>query len=127
MLIPALLAALLCGALVYCLLTMAAARSYLAVRPPALLSAPPISVLRPLRGWDEGLEENLRSYFAQDYPEFELLCAVHHPGDPAVPVFESVRAEFPSGPPARLIIAGESPGPNAKAFSLQCLMDEGRQ
>lgn len=115
---------LLIGSMVYCLLTIVAARSYLAVRPPALQAAPPVSVLRPLHGMDEGLEENLRSYFAQDYPEFELLFAVHHSDDPAVPVFEKVRAEFPAGPAARLIITGEPPGPNAKAFSLQRLTDE---
>lgn len=127
MTIPAvLLAALLAGSLVYCLMTIAAAHRYLAVRPPALVSAPPVSVLRPLHGVDEGLEENLRSYFAQDYPEFELIFAVHHPEDVAVPVFERVRAEFPSGPPAYLIITGEPPGPNAKAFSLQRLTDEAR-
>ena len=121
-----LFAAFLFGSLVYCVLTVIAARRYLTVRPPALLVAPPVSVLRPLHGMDEGLEENLRSCFAQDYPEFELIFAVHHADDPAVPVFEKVRAEFPAGPPARLVITGESPGPNAKAFSLQRLTDEAR-
>lgn len=118
--------ALLLGSLVYCLLTVIAARRYLAVRPAALLFVPPVSVLRPLHGFEDGLEENLRSCFAQDYPEFELIVAVHHADDSAVPVFEKVRAEFPAGPPARMVITGEPPGPNAKAFSLQRLTDEAR-
>jgi ceramide glucosyltransferase len=118
--------ALVASSLVYCLLTVIAVRVYLAVRPPALLFAPAISVLRPLHGVDDGLEENLRSCFAQDYPEFELLFAVHTAEDAAVPVFERVRAEFPAGPPARLVITGDPPSPNAKAFSLQRLTDEAR-
>jgi ceramide glucosyltransferase len=118
--------ALVASSLVFCLLTVIAVRGYLAVRPPALLFAPPISVLRPLHGVDDGLEENVRSCFAQDYPDFELLFAVHTADDPAVPVFERVRAEFPAGPPARLVITGDPPSPNAKAFSLQRLTDEAR-
>jgi ceramide glucosyltransferase len=117
---------LLFFSLVYCLLTIVAAHRYREVRPPELRSAPPISVLLPLHGMDEGLEENLRSYFAQEYAEFEIVSAVHHPDDPAAAVFEKVRAEFPAGPPARLIITGEPPGPNAKAFSLQRLTEEAR-
>jgi ceramide glucosyltransferase len=124
--ITALLAALLAGSLVYCVLTVLAARRYLAVRPPELRAPVPISVLKPLYGLDEGLEENLRSFFVQQYPEFEILLAVHRADDPAVPVAEKLRREFSHGPVARLIVTGEPPGPNAKAFSLQRMMAEAR-
>ncbi len=113
----------------YCVLTVVAARRYLAMRPPQppeSKALPPISVLKPLYGLDEGLEENLRSFFAQDYPDFELLFAVHRADDPAVAVVERLRREFPRGPAARVIVTGEPPGPNAKAFSLQRMMAEAR-
>ncbi len=124
--ITTILLALLTGSLVYCVLTVLAARRYLAIQPPTLRFPMPISILRPLSGLDEGLEENLRSLFEQEYSEFEILLAVHHADDPAVAVVEKVRSEFPGGPPVQLIVTGESPGPNAKAFSLECLLAKAR-
>ncbi len=117
---------LLAGSLVYCVLTIVAARNYLAVPPPQPGQRVPISVLKPLHGVDEGLEENLRSFFQQDYGDYELLFAVHQADDPAVAVLERVRAEFFQEPPSRLIVTGEPPGPNAKAFSLARMVAEAR-
>jgi ceramide glucosyltransferase len=121
-----LLTALLAGALVYCLLTVLAARRYLAVPDEVLSHTPPISILKPLAGHDEGLEENLRSFFVQAYPEWEILFAVHRADDPAVAVVEKLRREFPARPSTRLIVTGEPPGPNAKVFSLERMTDEAR-
>jgi ceramide glucosyltransferase len=85
-----------------------------------------VSILKPLYGLDEGLEENLRSFFAQDYPEYEVLLGVHTADDPAVPVAEKVIREFSGSVSARLIVTGESPIPNAKSFSLNRLVREAR-
>jgi len=117
-----LLSALLLGSLTYCVLTIFAVRNYLSVPPPVLHHTPGISILRPLHGADQDTEENLRSCFVQDYPDFEILIAVYRANDPAVEVFERIRAEFPDGPAARLVVTGESPVPNAKAHSLNFLI-----
>jgi len=122
--VTTLLGVLLAGSLAYCLLVVVAAQRYLAVRPPRLQTAPPISVLKPLFGLEEGLADNLRSFYKQEYPQFEILLAVHEADDPAAQVAEQVRSEFPNEPPARLLITGEPPGPNAKAFSLKRMMAE---
>jgi ceramide glucosyltransferase len=123
--VAAVLLALVAGSFVYCLLVVVAVRRYLAARPPRLLRAVPISMLKPLHGLDEGLEENLRSYFQQDYPEFEILFAVREAGDPAVAVVEKLCQEFPDVC-ARLLVTGEPPYPNAKVFSLDLMMAQAR-
>ena len=115
------LLALLAGALVYSGLTVIAALRYLAVRPPDLRSAEPVSILKPLHGLEADLESNLRTFFEQDYPSFEILFAVRDANDPAVPVVEKLRQEYPKVP-SRLLITGEPPYPNAKVFSLDRML-----
>ena len=116
-----LLLALVAGSLVYCVLTIVAAVRYRAVRPPELRAATPISVLKPLAGLDDGLEANLRTFFEQSYPRFELLFAVRSPGDPAIAVVERLRKRYPAIP-SRLIVVGEPPYPNAKVYSLDRML-----
>jgi ceramide glucosyltransferase len=115
------LLALLAGALAYSLLSVVAALRYLSVRPPASNSPEPISVLKPLAGLDLGLESNLRSFFEQDYPAFELLFAVRSGNDPAVETVEKLRREY-QRVPARMLVTGESPYANAKVYSLEQML-----
>jgi ceramide glucosyltransferase len=119
------LPALVTGALVYCVLTIIAAARYHSVRPEALRSAVPVSILKPLAGVDDGLEDNLRSFFEQDYPEFEILFAVRSAKDPAIGVAERLMARFPDVP-SRLIVTGEPPYANAKVYSLDQMLRTAR-
>ena len=118
------LAVLLTGSLVYCVLIVVATRRFLSATLPAPGTKPPISVLKPLCGHDDGLAENLRSFMVQDYPEYEVLFGVHRSDDSAVAVAEKIIAEFSGRIQARIIITGESPIPNAKAFSLNRMVRE---
>jgi ceramide glucosyltransferase len=120
-----LLPALVTGSLVYCILTIVAAVRYRAVQPPELEAAAPISVLKPLAGVDDGLEENLRTFFEQEYRNFEILFAVRSAQDPAIAVVEKLRALYPQVP-SRLIVTGEPPYPNAKVYSLDRMLAEAR-
>jgi len=123
--VASLLAAVVAGSLVYCLLTVVAAWKYHSVRPSPPPRPIPISVLKPLHGVDEGLEQNLRTFFEQDYAEFEILFAVREAGDPAIPVVERLRAEHPAVA-STLIVTGEPPYPNAKVYSLDRMMAQAR-
>lgn len=120
-----LLATVLSGAVVYCILIMVAARNYLKIPPPRKVTTEPVSILKPLFGADEGLEENLRSFFLQDYAEFELLLAVNHEGEQGAMVARKLMSEYPNVP-ARLVVTGDSPRPNGKVFSLQQMIHHAR-
>lgn len=113
--------AIFCGSVVYCILQVIAAWRYLRVRPARLRAAEPISILKPLAGLDLDLESNLRTFFEQGYPSFEILFAVRSESDPAVQIVSRLQNEY-SKIPSRLVITGEPPYPNAKVFSLERMM-----
>ena len=116
----------LLGCWVYCLLAIAAAYRHSQQRLPKPLSqAVPISILKPLSGLDEGLEENLRSYYKQNCADFEMLFAVRWESDPAVPIVRRLMAEY-SHVPSKLIFTGEPPYAHAKVFSLKLMLDQAR-
>jgi ceramide glucosyltransferase len=115
------LIALTAGAAIYSLLSIFAALRFLAMRRPAPSSLEPISILKPLAGLDLGLESNLRTCFEQDYPAFEILFAVRDAEDPSIAIVQKLRDEYPNVP-TRLLIVGEPPYPNAKVFSLDCML-----
>ncbi len=93
--------------------------------PPAKGEAPPISVLKPVRGLDPGAYENFASFSRQDYPEFEILFAVNDAADPAVPIVRKLIANFP-GRSIRLVVVEERLGPNTKVSNLCRLVREAR-
>jgi ceramide glucosyltransferase len=69
---------------------------------------PPVTLLVPLRGAEPLLEENLRAFAEQTYPEFQLVLGVAHAGDPALPIARQVAAAYPD---RRIDIdIGEAPG-----------------
>ena len=82
-------------------------------RPPPANDATPITLVRPLCGIDNFLEETLASTFDLDYAPYEVIFCVARADDPAVPIARRVIAAHPNVA-ARLLI-GVAPGsPNPK-------------
>ncbi len=81
---------------------------------------PPVTVFKPLKGLDEGLEDNLRSFFRLDYPTFQLLFCVADHDDPAIEVVRKLCAEFPDRD-AELVIGCPAFGLNPKVESLAAM------
>ncbi|KAI1316689.1 hypothetical protein EDD11_009578 [Mortierella claussenii] len=75
--------------------------------------APGVSILRPLRGIDCNMYENLASSFRQDYPNFEIIFSVAKSNDPAIAVVRDLMNKFPRID-ARIIIGERIVGINPK-------------
>lgn len=81
----------------------------------------PVSVLKPLHGSEPRLYENLRRFCTQTHPHYQLLFGVREPGDPAITVVETLRAEFPELA-IQLVVDPRVYGANLKVSNLMNLL-----
>ena len=81
------------------------------VPPP--VCAPPVSLVRPLRGIEAFSEETLRASFELDYPDYEVIFCVQAPHDPIIPLVQEMIAEYPHVS-ARLLIGDDYVSANPK-------------
>src|ERR1700759_2526478 len=56
---------------------------------------PPLSVLKPLHGTEQGMERNLETFFEQDYPDFELLFCARFDDDEGLRLARAVGERYP--------------------------------
>src|SRR5947208_3404915 len=82
---------------------------------------PPVSVLKPLHGMEPQLQQNLESFFLQDYPAFEIVFGARHETDPALRIVESLQRKYPNVR-TRVVFSGEPTWPNAKVFALEKML-----
>jgi len=59
---------------------------------------PQAAVLLPVRGLDEGFDENLRAILTQAYPKYRLVVISDHEDDPAVGKVRALAADHPRIP-----------------------------
>lgn len=80
-------------------------------------ASPPVTLLKPLCGAEERLYENLRSFFLQEYGEYQIIFGVRDATDPAIAVVERLISEFPRVP-TKLVINAQQHGSNRKVSNL---------
>ncbi len=85
--------------------------------PAVISSFPKVSLLKPFKGVDDCLEENLESYYKLDYPDYEIIIGVETLRDPCVAVIEKVKRRYP-GVKTVIIATGLQSMPNPKVDSL---------
>jgi ceramide glucosyltransferase len=124
--------ALACAPFIYYLLSILSAwrffsqkRSEAARASTTSEFAPPVSILKPVRGLDPKAYENYATFCRLDYPEYELLFCVSDPDDPAVPVIENLIRDFP-GRSISLLVGTEHRGANEKVNKLCRLAREAK-
>lgn len=72
-----------------------AARAQLRRQAPRTEWSRGLSILKPLKGLDPRLEENLESFFRLEHPSFELCFCLEDAGDPALGVVQKLMARHP--------------------------------
>jgi ceramide glucosyltransferase len=82
---------------------------------------PAVSVLKPVHGLEARLEENLESFFRQDYPDYEILFAADEADDPALEVVREVCARYPHIR-TRVLVTG-TPWPNPVVYGFHCMAE----
>ena len=87
--------------------------------------APPVSLMKSLKGLDPHMYEAFRSHCLQDYGEYELLFGVNSSEEPALELVERLQREFPQRA-VRVIPCPKSLGMNGKVSTLAQMLPHAR-
>jgi ceramide glucosyltransferase len=109
----------------YLVATIAALRFFGGRRELRRDYAPPVSILKPIRGLDREAYENYASFCRLDYPEYEILFNVADERDAAIPLIERLMREFPERS-IRLFLGAEQLGSSNKVNKLSNMVSEAR-
>ncbi len=77
---------------------------------------PPVSIIKPLKGIDDNLFDNLESFCKQDYPEYEVIFSLQDINDPAYRVAEKIKNKYPHL--VRIIVDGSERALNPKVKNM---------
>jgi ceramide glucosyltransferase len=81
------------------------------------LPLPPVTILKPVKGVDQGAEKNFESYCALDYPSYQLIFCVREKSDPAIQIIQKLIQKFPHKD-IGLVISEHETGLNPKVNNL---------
>lgn len=106
------------------LLCLVGAIAFLKQAAPKNGFAPPLTVLKPLKGSDPEMYAGFRSLCVQDYPDFEIVFGVSDDADPAIADVRKLQQEFPQRA-IKLVVCDKVIGTNRKASNLAFMAKEG--
>lgn len=78
---------------------------------------PPVTIFKPVHGMEDRLEQNLESFFQQDYPDYEIIIGARSEDDPAILLAKKIAQRYPQIK-SRIVASGPPEWPNAKVFTL---------
>ena len=78
---------------------------------------PPVSILKPINGIENGIHENFISYCNQDYPDYQIVFGVSDSNDPVINVVRDIMKKFPQRD-IELVISNDKIGTNPKINNL---------
>lgn len=112
--------------LFYFIAALWSARAFMRRRRSSQDFAPPVSILKPVKGLDPEMFEAFASHCRQDYAgEYEILFGVSSMDDPAVPAIQRLQAEFPECS-IRLVLCPQKLGLNGKISNVVQMAEEAR-
>jgi ceramide glucosyltransferase len=86
---------------------------------------PPVSILKPLKGFDPEIWESFCSHCEQEYPHYQLIFGVSDSGDPTIAVVRELQAKYPKLP-IEMIVCDRVLGANIKVSNLAQMLPSAR-
>ena len=86
---------------------------------------PGLSILKPLCGFDEELEANLRSFLEADHEPLQILFAAASPADPAITLARRLAAEYPHRDVA-VVVGADDTIANPKIALMEAMLPEAK-
>jgi len=80
------------------------------------INLPAVSIIKPLKGLDDNLFDNLESFCLQDYPEYEIILSLEYHNDPAYRVAEKIKNKYPDK--VKIVIDNSSKALNPKVRNM---------
>ncbi len=121
-----LVAALSLAGALYMLLSASVVGRFAAAPVPGGAKPVPVTLLKPLHFDSTGLEEDLDTFLAQDYPApVQIVFGVQDPSDPAIAIVNRLKARHP-GIDIELVIDARHYGSNAKVCNLINMMERAK-
>ncbi|MEE9161319.1 MAG: bacteriohopanetetrol glucosamine biosynthesis glycosyltransferase HpnI [Gammaproteobacteria bacterium] len=78
---------------------------------------PAVTIFKPICGLEQGMDDNLRSFCEQDYPEYQIIFGLHGNNDDAIPVIQKIIEDYPQLD-LEMIIDARLHGSNHKVSNL---------